>query len=77
MSDLYAVLASIDDKSDLATFQVFLTPLVFWLWAGGFVMAIGTVVALWPNVRERSAIAALVRGTVAAETGPPAVLEGE
>src|SRR5579875_865690 len=77
MSDLYAVLASIDDKSDLATFQVFLTPLVFWLWSGGFVRAVGAGVALWPNVRERSARAALVRGAVAAETGPPAVRKGE
>jgi cytochrome c-type biogenesis protein CcmF len=55
--DLYVVLAGIDDKSDMATFQVFLTPLVFWLWAGALVMVFGTVISLWPNVRERVAIA--------------------
>ena len=44
--------------SGLATFEVFLTPLVFWLWAGGLMMAIGTVVVMWPNVRERAAMAA-------------------
>ena len=61
--DLYVVLAGIDDKSDMATFQVFLTPLVFWLWAGALVMVFGTVISLWPNVRERVAIAeALSRG---------------
>ena len=38
--DLYVVLAGIDDQSGMATFQVFLTPLVFWLWAGGLVMVI-------------------------------------
>src|SRR5579871_5071300 len=32
-SDLYVVLAGVDDQSGLATFDVFLTPLVFWLWA--------------------------------------------
>ena len=36
------VLAGIDDQSGMATFQVFLTPLVFWLWAGGLMMALGT-----------------------------------
>ena len=57
----------------MATFQVFLTPLVFWLWAGGLVMVIGTVVTMWPNVRERAAIAeALSRGKaeVAGEPAP-------
>ena len=39
-ADLYVVLAGIDDQSGLATFQVFLTPLVFWLWAGGLIMAL-------------------------------------
>jgi len=60
-ADLYVVLAGIDDQSGLATFQVFLTPLVFWLWAGGVIMALGTVIVMWPNVRERAVIAAAVR----------------
>jgi cytochrome c-type biogenesis protein CcmF len=61
--DLYIVLAGIEDQSGMVTFQVFLTPLVFWLWAGGLVMVLGTVIAMWPNVRERAAIAeALSRG---------------
>ena len=60
--DLYVVLAGIDDDGGRATFQVFLTPLVFWLWAGGLMMAFGTVIVMWPNVRERAAIAAAVRG---------------
>jgi len=60
-SDLYVVLAGIDDASGLVTFDVFLTPLVFWLWAGGLLMAAGTVVVMWPNVRERAAIAAAVK----------------
>ncbi|HZO82772.1 MAG TPA: heme lyase CcmF/NrfE family subunit [Candidatus Binataceae bacterium] len=62
LNDLYIVLAGVDDKSGLVTFEVFLTPLVFWLWAGGFLMAIGTVIAMWPNVRERAAFAAALAG---------------
>jgi cytochrome c-type biogenesis protein CcmF len=58
LADLYVVLAGVDDQSGLATFEVFLTPLVFWLWAGGLMMALGTVIVMWPNVRERAAIAA-------------------
>ncbi len=61
VSDLYVVLAGIDDKSDLVTFDVFLTPLVFWLWAGGLTMALGTVLTMWPNAREREAIAVAAR----------------
>ena len=57
-ADLYIVLAGIDDSGDSATFEVFLTPLVFWLWFGGLMMVLGTVIVMWPNVRERAALAA-------------------
>jgi len=76
-SDLYVVLAGFDDKSGLVTFQVFLTPLVFWLWAGGLIMALGTVVVMWPNVRERAAIAAAMRAPVSVEAGAEAVPAGD
>jgi cytochrome c-type biogenesis protein CcmF len=69
LSDLYVVLAGIDDDGQTATFEVFLTPLVFWLWAGGVIMALGTVIVMWPNVRERAVIAAAVRA--------PSAIEGE
>jgi cytochrome c-type biogenesis protein CcmF len=64
-ADLYVVLAGVDEKSGLATFDVFLTPLVSWLWLGGLIMALGTVVAIWPNAREREAIAATARRRMA------------
>jgi len=63
-SDLYVVLAGVDDKSGLATFDVFLTPLVSWLWLGGLMMALGTAVAMWPNAHEREVIAAAARRRV-------------
>ncbi len=62
IADLYVVLAGIDDTGQTATFEVFLTPLVFWLWAGGLLMVLGTVIVMWPNVRERAAIAAALSG---------------
>jgi cytochrome c-type biogenesis protein CcmF len=72
-ADLYIVLAGLDENGTQATFEVFLTPLVFWLWAGGLLMAIGTVVVMWPNVRERAAIAAAIgRAAPVPITGEPA-----
>jgi cytochrome c-type biogenesis protein CcmF len=76
-ADLYVVLAGIDDATGLTTFQVFLTPLVFWLWAGGLMMALGTVVVMWPNVRERAAIAAAVRAPASVDIGAETVPGGD
>ncbi len=77
-ADLYVVFAGLDPKTGLATFQVFLTPLVFWLWAGGVVMALGTVIAMWPDVREREAIArAWERQAMGLGAGEGAGFEGE
>jgi cytochrome c-type biogenesis protein CcmF len=76
-SDLYVVLAGLDDQSGLATFQVFLTPLVFWLWAGGVIMAFGTVIVMWPNVRERAVIAAAVRAPLTLEDDAQAIPGGD
>jgi len=45
--DLYVILAGFE-PSGLATFKVFINPLVLWLWIGGLVMVMGTIIALWP-----------------------------
>jgi cytochrome c-type biogenesis protein CcmF len=50
MEDLYIVLASMDPDG-LAAFAVYITPLVVWLWIGGLVMIIGTLIAAWPTGR--------------------------
>jgi cytochrome c-type biogenesis protein CcmF len=56
--DLYLILAGIDDPNGvvqgtnpnpLTTFRVLINPLVSWIWLGGLVMAIGTLIALWPS----------------------------
>ncbi|HSU17430.1 heme lyase CcmF/NrfE family subunit [Longimicrobium sp.] len=55
--DLYLILAGVDNAEGLmqgtnprpvATFKVLVNPLVPWIWLGGFIMAMGTLVALWP-----------------------------
>ena len=50
--DLYIILAGFE-PSGTATFKVFVNPLVLWLWLGGLVMIIGTLIAVWPE-GERS-----------------------
>jgi cytochrome c-type biogenesis protein CcmF len=48
--DLYVILAGFE-SSRIATFKVFVNPLVAWLWMGGLVMVIGTIIAIWPARR--------------------------
>ncbi len=55
--DLYVVLGSYDPESRLAVFQVFVNPMIAWMWIGGVVLAIGTGVCMWPSYAEREATA--------------------
>jgi cytochrome c-type biogenesis protein CcmF len=51
--DVYVLL--VDWKpisSQGATFKIFVNPLVNWLWIGGFIFILGTMVAAWPD-REK------------------------
>jgi cytochrome c-type biogenesis protein CcmF len=49
--DLYLVFSGMTDE-DTATVQVYLNPLVRWVWIGGIVMFLGTIVTMVPNKRE-------------------------
>jgi len=51
--DLYTVLAGQDPGSGKAIVEVFVNPLVRWVWLGGFVMFFGTLLALVPSRAER------------------------
>jgi cytochrome c-type biogenesis protein CcmF len=50
--DLYVILAGFE-ASKIATFKVFINPLVAWLWMGGLIMVLGTVIAIWPERRPQ------------------------
>lgn len=49
--DVYLVFAAVTDGNE-ATIQVFVKPLVRWVWIGGIVMFLGTCVTLVPDRRE-------------------------
>jgi cytochrome c-type biogenesis protein CcmF len=48
-ADLYVVLGSYDDASRMATIQAYVNPLVSWLWWGGIVLVMGTIVTIVPS----------------------------
>ncbi|MEO6030090.1 MAG: heme lyase CcmF/NrfE family subunit, partial [Candidatus Binatia bacterium] len=58
IEDLYLVLGSYDDASGLMTLIVFVNPLVSWIWIGGLVLVLGTVVVMSPTAAEQRALAA-------------------
>jgi cytochrome c-type biogenesis protein CcmF len=48
--DVYVVLAGWDNQeSGIATFKIYLNPLVKWIWIGGFVLLLGTIICLFPD----------------------------
>jgi cytochrome c-type biogenesis protein CcmF len=56
--DLYLILAGVDDiegvvrgtnERPIATFRILINPLVTWIWIGGGIMALGTLIAVWPG----------------------------
>ncbi|CAN5828078.1 heme lyase CcmF/NrfE family subunit [soil metagenome] len=54
MKDLYLTLEPSAQQGDTsATIRVFVKPLVVWLWIGGAIMALGTLLAAFPGSRRR------------------------
>ena len=50
--DLYVVYAGTSPDGSRAVLQVYLNPLVMWVWLGGIIMGLGTMIALLPNKRS-------------------------
>ena len=67
--DLYVVYAGMNPENNLPTIHVFINPLVKWVWWGGMVVVMGTIVALLPN---RAAVVVLAK----AESRVPAAEMG-
>lgn len=51
--DFYVLLTAWDGAgTGAATFKVYVNPLVNWVWAGGLIFILGTLIAAWPDARE-------------------------
>jgi cytochrome c-type biogenesis protein CcmF len=53
LRDVYLTLISAPSERDRVTIAVAINPMIVWLWIGGGVMALGTALALLPNLRRR------------------------
>lgn len=53
--DLYLSLVQVDTEGKMASLSVVVEPLVWWLWFGGGVMLLGSIVAGWPTRRRKDA----------------------
>jgi cytochrome c-type biogenesis protein CcmF len=47
--DLYMVFAGAVDGTEEAVYRFNVNPLVWWVWFGGFVLAFGGIVTMWPG----------------------------
>ena len=54
LEDVYVVFANLKDDTQKAVIQVWLNPLVEYVWMGGGVLMIGTLITLLPNRKERT-----------------------
>jgi cytochrome c-type biogenesis protein CcmF len=51
--DVYVLLIGWDTTGTSATFKVYINPLINWVWIGGIVMILGTIIATWNNPARR------------------------
>jgi cytochrome c-type biogenesis protein CcmF len=49
--DTYVVLAGVRDEA--AEVRITFNPLVVWVWIGGFVMAVGGIIVMWPQAQRQ------------------------
>ncbi len=50
--DLYLVLSSFAQDGTTATVKALVRPLMMWIWFGGWVMVLGSLIAIWPDRRR-------------------------
>jgi cytochrome c-type biogenesis protein CcmF len=71
--DVYVVLAGVTN-GEAAEVRITFNPLVWWVWAGGIIMAFGGLVVMWPQAERRRSqsgyVAVLVPEGAAAPTEP-------
>jgi cytochrome c-type biogenesis protein CcmF len=74
--DVYFTIAGTNTPtvgSDRVTIEVFKKPLILWMWIGGLLMAIGTLLAAFPGTRRRNPIDPVSARVPEAEPLPTAV----
>jgi cytochrome c-type biogenesis protein CcmF len=49
LEDVYVVLNGWEEGGATATFTIYVNPLTVWMWIGGIVLVLGTLLAIWPH----------------------------
>ena len=71
LEDLYLILSELEDLEGAVSanseaqglyLQVLVKPLVGWIWFGCLILAVGTIIALWPSVDRRRSTSAAADG---------------
>lgn len=50
--DLYLILADFNPDNSSATIKIHINPMVSWMWTGGWIIAFGTCICMWPDRLE-------------------------
>jgi cytochrome c-type biogenesis protein CcmF len=50
--DVYTLLLDWSDTGTSATFKIYINQLINWVWIGGLVMILGTLIAAWPSRKQ-------------------------
>lgn len=58
-TDVYLVLLNVDPVAGTVSLRLTIQPFMSWLWAGGLLVAVGGLVALWPRLKQPSASATI------------------
>ena len=69
LTELYVIVAGWENDGQSATFKAYINPLINWLWFGGVLFLVGTIVAVGPAPRadQRRAVAPAGKNTVMAK----------
>jgi len=60
--DVYTLLIGWEGaRHDLATFKIYINPLINWVWAGGLVLILGTLIAAWPTREARQDVSYILK----------------
>ena len=54
IEDVYVLLNGWEDSGGNATFTIYINPLTMWMWIGGVILVIGTLIAAWPHPTRRT-----------------------
>jgi len=72
LEDLYIVYAGRSPETGRPVIHVYLNPLVKWIWYGGIVVVLGTILALIPNRRAALVLRPVVQESWGTSVGSPA-----